>query len=76
MSEARKALRAAVRGAWDTDPNLIAIQDELTKKGYNLLHDGYKECVTKGTKPIKQCYRDVASAKKLSEEYRSIWGAK
>ena len=76
MSEARKALRAAVRGAWDTKPALISIQDELTKKGYALLHDGYKKCITEGDEPVKKCYRDVATEKKLSEEYRSIWGAK
>lgn len=76
MSEARKSLRNAVRGAWDTDPNLIAIQESLTKKGYELLHAGYKNCLKTGTKPVRECYEDVAKEKKLSVEYRGIWGAK
>ena len=75
MSEARKALRNAVRGAWDRDPALIAIQDELKKKGYNLLHDAYRECLEKGDEPITECYRKKAKEKGLAAAYRQIWGS-
>jgi len=74
VSEARKALRNAVRGIWDTDAKLIAIQDELTKKGYEIAHDAFRKCLEEGTEPIKDCYAE--KGKELSEAYRSIWGAK
>jgi len=75
MSEARKILRDAVRGAWDEQEALIAIQDELKKEGYKLLHDAYRWCIEKGTKPIKECYREKAKEKGLAAAYRRIWGS-
>ena len=74
MSEARKKLRNAVRGAWDSDPSLIAIQDSLTKKGYEIAHDAFRECLESGTEPVAKCYAKVGKA--LSDAYRGIWGAK
>ena len=76
MSEARKALRAAVRGAWDKNPALIAIQDELTKVGFNKISAAYKECLMTSTKSLKDCYKDAAKAADLSKAYRDVWGAK
>ena len=76
MSEARKKLRAAVRGAWDTEPELIAIQDELKKVGFAKISGGYKECIMTSTKSLKECYKDVARAADLSKAYRDVWGAK
>jgi len=74
--EARKALRKAVRTAWDRDPALIQIQQELKKTGYELLHKKYRDCL-ESNKPIAECYREVANAPdvKLADQYRKIWGA-
>ena len=74
MSEARKMLRDSVRGAWDTKEPLIRIQDELTKRGYEIAHEHFRECLETGTEPIQKCYAEKGS--ELSEAYRSIWGAK
>jgi len=74
VSEARKALRAGVRGAWDTHPALIAIQDALTKKGFELARPAFRECLESGTESVSECYAKIG--KSLSEAYRSIWGAK
>jgi len=74
MSEARRMLRDSVRGAWDTKEPLIRIQDELTRKGYEIAHDAFRECLKTGTEPVQKCY--AAKGDELSEAYRSIWGAK
>ena len=72
---ARKALRKAVRGAWDTDPALIAIQEDLKKKGYELISEEYKKCIREGTDPVQKCYKGVADNVHLAEAYRKIWGS-
>jgi len=73
-ASARKKLRSAVRGAWDTEPELKSIQDQLTKKGFEIASPHFIKCITEGTKSLKECYKEVGD--QLSSAYRSIWGAK
>ena len=77
--EARKALSKAVRGAWNTNPDLINLQLELSKKGYELLRKGYRDCLLgrheKSSASLKDCYQAVAESAGLSNAYRQLWGS-
>ena len=72
--EARKQLREAVRKFWDSDTG-FAMQEALRETALKTIEEGYEACIREGTKPIKECYREVAKKVNLSEEYRKVWGS-
>jgi len=74
VSEAfRKKLRSNVRSLWTKEG--FEIQEALKAKGRELLKDDYKRCAREvPASEFKKCLYDVAEAKNLAAEYRSVWG--